>query len=93
MGWEDFDLSPGVLGDLCAPHIDSVSRAACPRLSTSELWNYLAQYKMYFGALLLVTGLSLVFFGRKLLKPAVCLAGFLSTILLSCFIFYAVYVD
>mmetsp|Transcript_998 Transcript_998/g.1365 ORF Transcript_998/g.1365 Transcript_998/m.1365 type:complete len:103 (+) Transcript_998:110-418(+) len=48
---------------------------------------------MYFGALLLVVGLALVFAGRKLLKPAVCFAGFLTTIMISCFIFYAVYLD
>ena len=38
-------------------------------------------------------GLALVFAGRMLLKPAVCFAGFLSTVLLSCFIFYAVYLE
>ena len=31
--------------------------------------------------------------GRALLKPAVCFAGFLTTILISCFIFYAVYFE
>lgn len=41
----------------------------------------------------MVAGIALVFVGRKLVKPAVCFAGFLSTILLSCFIFYAVYMD
>lgn len=35
----------------------------------------------------------LTFLGRKLLRPAVCCAGFLTTIFISCLIFYAVYVD
>jgi len=41
MGWEDYDFSPGVLGDLCAPHVDTVSKIACPRFSTSQLFSYL----------------------------------------------------
>ena len=91
MGWKEFDLSPGVLGDLCNPHIDTISKVACPRFSVSQLWGYLEEYKYYFGAFLLVIGLCMVFLGRKLLKPAICFAGFLSTVLLSCFIFYSVY--
>lgn len=49
------------------------------------------EYKYYFGAFLLVIGVALVFVGRKMLKPAVCFAGFLTTVLVSCFIFYTVY--
>ena len=93
MDWDEYDLSSGVLGDLCEPYIDSISKVACSQLSTSELWDYVEEYKYYFGALLLVAGLALTFFGLKLLKPAVCVAGFLSTIFISCFIFYGVYVD
>lgn len=42
---------------------------------------------------MLVAGFLLTFFGRKLLKPTICFAGFLTTILVSCFIFYAVYLE
>ena len=93
MGWQDYDFSAGVLGDICSPHFDTVSRVACARFSTSELWSYLAEYKYYFGALLLLTGLGLVFVGRLMLKPAVCFAGFLTTVALSCFIYYSVYLE
>lgn len=93
MGTTDFDISAGVLGNLCEPYIDTVSNAACSRLSVSELWSYLGQYSDYFGVFLLITGVLLTFAGRKLLKPAVCFAGFLTTILISCFIFYAVYLE
>jgi len=41
MHWDDYDLSMGVLGDLCEPYIDSVSKVACSRLSVSQLWDYL----------------------------------------------------
>ena len=96
MSWDEYDISPGVLtndGDICAPYIDTKTRAACPILSTSELWDYLVKYKYYFGALLITIGIALVFVGRSLVKPAVCLAGFFTTIFISCFIFYAVYLD
>jgi len=93
MGWQDFDVSPGVLGNLCEPYVDTLSKVACSRLSVSQLWGYLAQYSQFFGAFLLVAGTILVFFGRKLLKPAVCFAGFLTTIFVSCLIFYGVYLE
>ena len=93
MGETDYDISIGVLGNLCEPYIDTVSKAACSRLSVSELWEYLAQYSDYFGVFLLVSGFLLVLVGRRLLKPAICCAGFLTSILVACFIFYAVYLE
>ena len=84
MSMTDFDFSAGVLGNICEPYIDTISKAACSRLSVSQLWEYIAKYSEFFGVFLLVSGVLLTFVGRKLLKPAVCFAGFLSTILLSC---------
>ncbi len=93
---EYFDVSAGVLGDLCNPYLDTVSWVACPRLSVSEIWTYLEQYEEYFGIFLLVAGLLLTFMGLKLIKP-LCFSinrnGFISTIALSCLIFYSVYLD
>merc|ERR1712096_293610 len=91
--WDYYDFSPGMIGDICAPYLDTVSRAACSNLSVSQLWGYLEQYKYEFGAFFLVIGLALVFAGRILLKPAVCFAGFISTVALSCFIYYTVYLE
>lgn len=91
MGWEEYDFSAGAMGDICSPNIDTVSRVACARLSVSQLWDYLTKYKDYFGAFLLTIGLTLVFVGRLLLKPAVCFAGFLTTVMVSCFVYYSVY--
>jgi len=88
-----FDVSPGVLGNVCEPYIDTVSNAACSKLNVSELWAYLGEYSDFLGVFLLVSGLILVFLGRKLIRPAVCCAGFLTTIFVACLIFYSVYVD
>lgn len=88
-----FDYSQGALGNVCTPYVDTVSWAACERLSVSQLWGYLADYSDYFGAFLLIAGLLLVFVGRSLVKPAVCCAGFLTTIVLSCVIYYSVYLN
>lgn len=93
MGYEEYDFSAGALGDLCSPHVDTVSWVACSRLSVSQLWDYLAKYSDYFGAFLLAIGLALVFIGRLMIKPAVCFAGFLTTIMVSCFIYYSVYLE
>ena len=93
MGMHEFEYSSGVLGTICEPYIDTVSKAACARLSISDLWDYMEDYKYYFGAAFILAGLLLVFVGRVLLEPAVCIAGFLSTIFVACFIFYTVYYD
>ena len=93
MGWEEYDFSAGAYGPICTPHIDTISRVACSRLSVSQLWDYLVEYKEWFGAFLLTIGLALVFVGRLLLKPAVCFAGFLTTVMISCFIYYSVYLQ
>jgi hypothetical protein len=94
MALTDYDTSAGVLGkNLCSPYIDIVSQAACARLSVSQLWGYLADYAAYFGAFLLLVGVLLVFTGRKLLKPAICFTGFLTTIAFSCLIYYSVYLE
>jgi hypothetical protein len=91
MDIEDYDFSLGALGNICEPHVDTVSKAACARLSVSQLWEYLSKYSNYFGAFLLIAGSLLVVAGRALLKPAVCFTGFLTTIAVSCLIFYSVY--
>lgn len=93
MGLEEYDFSLGVLGNLCDPYVDVVAGAACPRLSVSELWGYLADYSDYFGAGLLLVGTLLVFIGRMLLKPAVCFAGCMSTLVVTCIIYYSVYLN
>ena len=42
MGSTDYDISQGVLGHICNPYVDTVSNAACSKLSVSALWAYLA---------------------------------------------------
>lgn len=59
-----FDISPGVLGNLCEPYVDLVTKAACSKLSVSQLWDYLARYSDFFGVFLLISGVILVFLGR-----------------------------
>jgi len=91
MAMDEYDFSLGALGHICEPHIDTVSKVACSRLSVSQLWEYISEYSEYFGVFLLIAGTLLVFAGRSLLKPAICFTGFLSTIAVSCLIFYSVY--
>ena len=93
MGHEDYEFSLGALGNICEPYIDTVSWVACKRLDVSALWDYISEYSEYFGVFLLISGMLLTFTGRKLLKPAICCAGFLTTIALSCLIFYSVYLE
>ena len=48
---------------------------------------------MYFGAFAIVVGFLLCFLGHALVKPSICFTGFLTTVAVVCFIFYAVYLN
>ena len=41
MGWDEFDFSLGLQGNICEPYLDTVSKAACSNLDVSELWEYI----------------------------------------------------
>ena len=90
---EDVNYNGIAYGDPCSPYINVISKYGCPTLSVSELWQYIAEYEQYFGVFAIIAGFLLCFFGHWLIKPSICFSGFLSTILLSCLIFYAVYLD
>jgi len=89
---EDYFI-PVAEGDECSPYVNVISKYACPSLTVSELWGYLEQYEMYFGAFAIVVGFLLCFFGHALVKPSICFTGFLTTVAVVCFIFYAVYLN
>ena len=91
--YEQFEYGVLAYGDICNPQVDMISWAACPRLDINDFFVYLEQYDVYFGALFLIGGVLLVIWGRKFIRPAVFLAGFLSSLLLMALIFYAVYFD
>jgi hypothetical protein len=54
----------------------------------NDVFYYIAKYKYYWGAPLIMIGLLMCLFGRKMIKVSVCFAGFLSVIVVSCLIFY-----
>lgn len=80
-------------GDVCNPQVDVISYAGCSVLSISSLWEYLEQYSDYFGAAMILAGALLVLWGKKFIKPAIFFAGFLSTVVAGCLIYYAIYYD
>ena len=62
-------------------------------LDVSSLWSYLDQYNAYFGAVAILLGTLLVVLGRKFIKPAIFISGFITCVVLSLFMFYAIYYD
>jgi hypothetical protein len=79
--------------DPCNPSVNLVSEYGCSVLDTSTLWEYLDQYSAYFGAVLIVAGVLLNFLGRKLIRPSVCFAGFLTSIFVACFLYYTIFLS
>jgi hypothetical protein len=79
-------------GTLCDPQVTWVSQiGGCNVLDNSIIWTYLDYAKPYIGAIAIAGGIMLCFYGLALVKPSVCFITFLSCIVVSLFIFYAVY--
>jgi hypothetical protein len=89
----EFDYIPIANGDECAPYVNVATKYGCSVLDVDEIWEYIGKYEDFFGVFAIIAGFLLCFFGHFLVKPSVCFSGFLSTIALSCFIFYAVYLN
>jgi hypothetical protein len=78
--------------DKCNPYVEITgSIGGCDLLSNSYIWEYLAYAEPYLGIIGIVGGLCLCFYGLKLIKPAICFAGFLTCTMLALLFFYAVY--
>jgi hypothetical protein len=75
----------------CEPVVTIISQYGCSVMSISKLWEYIAAYEAYFGIFFLIGGFLLCFFGHKLLGPTVCMVGLLTSVIITCLIFYAVY--
>ena len=69
------------------------SIGGCDILQNSIIWEYLNMIKPYVGVVAIIGGIMLCFYGLKLVKPSVCFVTFLSCIVVSLFIFYAIYLD
>lgn len=82
-----------VQGTDCAPYVEIISPYGCAALSVNEIWTFLAQYEYYFGAFFIVIGFLLCFFGRRMIKPSVCIAGFLTTIFATLLFFYTIWLN
>jgi hypothetical protein len=81
-------------GDPCNPYIEITSSiGGCDLLSNSIIWEYLAYAEPYIGVIGIVGGFMLAFYGFRLIKPSICIAGFLSCTIVSLLIFYAVYAN
>jgi len=79
--------------DNCDQSVNVVSRFGCSILDVNQIWEFLAEYEYYFGAFFIVAGAMLCFVGRKLIKPSVCIAGFLTCIFIGCILFYTIYLN
>jgi hypothetical protein len=81
------------LGDSCNPYVNIVSRQGCDVLANSILWDYLEKIEPYLGVVGIVMGTFLCFFGLKMIKPSIFMAGLITVTLMACLFFYAVYAN
>lgn len=89
----DTEYNGEAYGDVCHPYIEMTSSlGGCDIFANSIIWEYLDQAKPYFGFAAIGAGVMLAFFGFRLIKPSICLAGFLTCTVAALLVFYAVYI-
>ena len=90
---DDTDYDYYATGGDCAPEVQIVSMLGCDVFSNSLLWEYLDMIEPYIGFVAIGLGIMMTFFGLKLIKPSICVAGFLTVMLVTCLFFYAIYLN
>ena len=75
----------------CEPTVTIISQFGCPPVTVSSIWTYIAQYSQYFGIFFLIGGFMLCFLGFRLIGPSICIVGLLTSVAVTCVIFYAVF--
>lgn len=87
------DFLPEAYGTDCNRFVNVVSQFGCPLFDFNDVFYYIAKYKYYWGGPLILIGLLMNLFGRKMIKVSVCFAGFLTCVIAACGIFYFTQVD
>lgn len=88
----DTEYNGEAYGDVCNPYVEIYSSiGGCDLLSNSIIWEYIDMGKPYFGFAAIGAGVMLAFFGLRLIKPSVCIGGFLTCVMAALLVFYAVY--
>lgn len=79
--------------DTCTFYTEIEGAGACPVWTVNGLWTFLEQYYWLWGAIFIVVGVFLTFFGRKLFLAAVFIAAFVLTSLLFLAICYGTFLS
>jgi len=87
---DDYDFDLNYEGDPCSPIVTFSSKHGCEVMSINAIWTFLNKYKYVWGAFFIVLGLALNFFGRKLFKPTLCIAGTITVAFALMLFFYSV---
>jgi len=74
----------------CEPVVQFVSSLACPALTVSKIWGYLAPYTQYMGVFFVGAGVMLAFFGYRLIGPTMCIVGFLTSVVVAGIFFWTI---
>ncbi len=77
--------------DPCLTRLMVTSTYGCHVASINAIWSFLNKYVGLWGALLIVIGIVLSMFGRKLFKPTICLLGTAAFVFMSLLFFYSVF--
>jgi uncharacterized membrane protein len=77
--------------DPCLVHLTMNSTSGCSVASINAIWSFLNKYVGLWGAILIVVGIVLCLFGRKLFKPTICLVGAGAFVFMSLLFFYSVF--
>lgn len=79
--------------DSCTPHITFDSTAGCSESHLNAFWEWVEDNEWFWFVMFVLVGFFLCFFGRRLFKPAVFIAGIVGTVSLIWIIFYSTFLE
>ena len=96
----DKTLSSGQMRDVkwdrntrgtCVQEVSMYSRDACPAFDANSLWAFAEEYKFVWGAIYVVIGLFVNFFGRVMIKPTTFFLSFVVLTFVQLFVLYSLF--
>ena len=75
----------------CAFRVKVKSPQACYQFTMNPLFKWLHRNSYIFGALIIVVGIVVGYFGKKLFKPAICIVGTIGTSLIMCLFIFTLF--
>lgn len=91
--WTSSDLITSAGDGACNYQTTLTSKNVCASFDLNALWTFMEKYDFLWGALLIIAGIFLCFFGAKLFSAAIFMVTAIMTVFLILLLFYTTFLE